>query len=133
MGMDATLDVWVGFNMSHEDCPSDRQLAEAFPELVDREESDDPDFPEFKHLWAIEEREFRAKYGFVLRTFEDSIGMHGFGVKILHHDWDDGPAPFDLVKLGNDIEAVRPDLAAAFEKAGLPMGAFGVWMQTDYC
>ena len=132
MGMDARLEVWVGFNMEHEDAPSRKDIARVFPELVDTDRGD-PEFPTLYEPWRIEDQEaFLAKYGFSPAVLYNDCGLYGFGISIHCHDWDYGPAQFDVVTIGFKIVEAQSILRPVCERLGLPMAAFGVWHQTDY-
>lgn len=124
MGSDALVNVWVGLELQDEDDwdEDDEREAEVQDQLnflqaeIDRSPSlvlkqDDGLEYEFFHTGAGE-----------LRC--------GFGVSLLHHDWDSDPMQLNLAALAQQAEALLVKVQKKFEEWGLPDPH--VWLQTDY-
>lgn len=120
MGMDAEVNIWVGFK---DDVDFD-ELVEQIPKDFFDEDGD-------AHWSTHARNSLVEKYGVYLQYFYCSEEQVGFGVPILSHDWDYGVVPFDVKDVSERIEHATKCLQKLCNICEIDE-EIGVWCQTDY-
>jgi hypothetical protein len=121
MGMDAKVDIWVG--VRDNDCDIEELIEQLPSDMFDEERQE---------FWQDEDlARVIEKYGCAPERIFCSDEVTGFGLKVFHHDWNDGAAEFDCVGLSFQIEEARRNMVNLFKTANIGHKV-GVWCQTDF-